>query len=309
MLMVSPLLTVRDFRIGLSYEVADEGELLGNYAFNISQGILQHVSRFIDALTFVEEDAESGRGGVMGFGHKRNVLNLVEKAPARRVAWDQQEKERIQKKAVAEAAAAKEAAEAAALKAAEQDAKVAALEAKVAEMQALAALCGSAPVPGPPRPSAPIAPPHIPAPSAFIHLMHPPHVDNNRICGSTTCRSSSAGASCVEMVQACNTGAPEHELACGLPQPSLTYERRQSEGKTGRGEGGGCHCLAVRKFKLRAPVVEWQRRLGKGRRARERCTHVSHTCAAMPTAIKYLALCCAAKLDRHRQAGPFTVFP
>ena len=37
MVMVSPLLTVRDFRIGLSYEVADEGELLGNYAFNISQ--------------------------------------------------------------------------------------------------------------------------------------------------------------------------------------------------------------------------------------------------------------------------------
>ena len=181
MLMASPLLTVRDFRIGLSYEVADEGELLGNYAFNISQGILQRVSRFIDALTFVEEDAESGRGGVMGFGHKRNVLNLVEKAPARRVAWDQQEKERIQKKAVAEAAAAKEAAEAAALKAAEQDAKVAALEAKVAEMQALAALCSSAPVPGPPRPSAPsIVPPHIPAPSAFAH----------KPCASTTCRRS-----------------------------------------------------------------------------------------------------------------------
>jgi hypothetical protein len=87
MLMVMPPLTVRDFRIWLNYEVADEGELLGNYAFNISQGILQRVSRFIDALAFVEEDAESGRGGVMGFGHKRNVLNL-EKAPARRVAWD-----------------------------------------------------------------------------------------------------------------------------------------------------------------------------------------------------------------------------
>ena len=50
MLMVMPPLTVRDFRIELNYEVADEGELLGNYAFNISQGILQRVSRFIDAL-------------------------------------------------------------------------------------------------------------------------------------------------------------------------------------------------------------------------------------------------------------------
>ena len=104
----------------------------------------------------------------MGFGHKRNVCNL-EKKPARRVAWEQQERERLQKEVAA-----------AALKATEQDAKVAALEAKVAEMQVLAALCGSAPVPGPPRPSAPIAPPHIPAPSAFAHLMHPPHVDNNR---------------------------------------------------------------------------------------------------------------------------------
>ena len=34
----------------------------------------------------------------MGFGHKRNVCNL-EKKPARRFAWVQQEKERIQKEA------------------------------------------------------------------------------------------------------------------------------------------------------------------------------------------------------------------
>ena len=182
MLMVEPLLTVRDFRAGLSDEVADAGELLRNYEFNISQGIVQRVSRFFAALALMDERGEappargeggeggeggdSARGGVMGFGRKRNVLNL-EKKPARRVDWVQQEKERIQMEA-REAAAARKAAEqdakvaalesqvaaAAALKATEQD-KMAALEAKVAEMQALAALCGSAPVPGPPRPSAP----------------------------------------------------------------------------------------------------------------------------------------------------------
>ena len=161
--MVEPLLTVRDFRAGLSDEMADAGELLRNYEFNISQGIVQCVSRFFDALALMDErgeappargeggeggeDADSARGSVIGFGHKRNVCNL-EKMPARRVAWEQQEKERIQNEA----------------------AKVAALEAKVAEMQALAALCGSALVPDQPRPH--IAPPHIPpAPSAFTHLL------------------------------------------------------------------------------------------------------------------------------------------
>ena len=80
----------------------------------------------------------------MGFGRKRNVCNQ-EKKPARRGAWEQQdvemaalkaqhvavqsENERIQKEA-------EEAVSAAARKAAEE---VAALEAKVAEMQALAA--------------------------------------------------------------------------------------------------------------------------------------------------------------------------
>ena len=144
--MVKPLLTVRDFRAELSDEVADAGELLRNYEFNISQGIVQCVSRFFDALALMDErgeappargeggeggeDADSARGSVIGFGHKRNVCNL-EKKPARRIAWVQQEKERIKK----EAEAAKESAVAAALKAAEQDAKVAALEAKVAEMQ------------------------------------------------------------------------------------------------------------------------------------------------------------------------------
>ena len=132
MLMVRPLLTVRDFRAEaaqLSDEVADAGELLRNYEFNISQGIVQRVSRFFDALALMDEHGEAppvrgeggegGKGGVMGFGHKRNVCNL-EKKPARRVAWAQQ------------------------AKAAEQDAKVAALEAKVAEMQVLAAICLSA---------------------------------------------------------------------------------------------------------------------------------------------------------------------
>ena len=223
--------TVGDFRVGLSNEVADAGELLRNYEFNISQGIVQRVSRFFDALALMDEhgeapsargegggggkEADSARGGVMGFGRKRNVCNL-EKKPARRVAWEQQEKERIQM----EAAAAKEAAAAAACKAAEQDAKVAALEsqvaaaaarkaqeqdakvaaleAKVAEMQALAAplrLCARAWLT---PPSAPIPPPHIPAPSAFTHrTFAPPHVEN--MC-FTTCRSS-AGASCAEMVR------------------------------------------------------------------------------------------------------------
>ena len=121
MLMVKPLLTVGDFRAGLSDEVADAGELLRNYEFNISQGIVQRVSRFSDALALMDERGEaspargegreqggeggdSARGGVMGFGHKRNVLNL-EKKPARRVDWEQQEKERIQMEA-REAAAA-----------------------------------------------------------------------------------------------------------------------------------------------------------------------------------------------------------
>ena len=119
--MVKPLLTVRDFRTELSDEVADAGELLRNYEFNISQGIVQRVSRFSDALALMDERGEappargegreqggeggdSARGGVMGFGHKRNVLNL-EKKPARRVDWEQQEKERIQMEA-REAAAA-----------------------------------------------------------------------------------------------------------------------------------------------------------------------------------------------------------
>ena len=145
--MVKPLLTVRDFRTPLSDEVEDAGELLRNYEFNISQGIVQRVSRFFDALALMDERGEappargeggtsadvrtSSRGGVMGFGHKRNVGNQ-EKKPARRVAWEQQvdpavkaEKERIQK-------AAEEAAAAAALKAAGQDAEVAALKVQVA---------------------------------------------------------------------------------------------------------------------------------------------------------------------------------
>ena len=118
--MVEPLLTVRDFRTELSDEVADAGELLRNYEFNISQGIVQRVSRFFDALALMDERgeappgegdkyADSARGGVMGFGRKRNVCNQ-EKKPARRVASEQ------------------------------QDAEIAALRAQVAELQALAAL-------------------------------------------------------------------------------------------------------------------------------------------------------------------------
>ena len=152
LLMTEPLLTVCD----LSIELADTGEteLLRNYEFNISQGIVQWVSRFFDALALMDgappargeggKYADSARGGVMGFGHKRNVGNQ-EKKPARRVAWEQQvdpavkaEKERIQKaaeEAAAEVAALKE--EVAALKAAEQDTKIAALKAQVAAAAAL----------------------------------------------------------------------------------------------------------------------------------------------------------------------------
>ena len=173
--MVKPLLTVRDLRTELSDEVADTGELLRNYEFNISQGIVQRVSRFFDALALMDERgeappargegdkyaADSARGGVMGFGRKRNVGN--QEKSAHTVVWEQQvhpavmaekaEKERIQKEA-------KEAATAAARKAKGQDTKLATLEsqaaaaadevavqsaevadlkAKVAEMQALAA--------------------------------------------------------------------------------------------------------------------------------------------------------------------------
>ena len=151
--------------------MADEGELLGNYAFNISQGILQRVSRFIDALTFVEEDAESGRGGVMGFGHKRNVLNLVEKAPARRVAWDQQRRSASRRRRWRRRRRPRRRQRRLLSRRGGAGREGAALEAKVAEMQALAALCSSAPVPGPPRPSAP----------SIVHrtFPHPPHSPTN----------------------------------------------------------------------------------------------------------------------------------
>ena len=111
--MVEPLFTVRDFRTELSDEVTDAGELLRNYEFNISQGIVQRVSRFFDALALMDERgeappargeggkyADSARGGVMGFDRKRNVCNHEKSS---------------------------------------QDAKVAALEVQVAELQALAA--------------------------------------------------------------------------------------------------------------------------------------------------------------------------
>ena len=123
LLMTEPLLKVRDLSVELKDD-AGETELLRNYEFNISQGIVQSVSRFFDALALMDEaphargeggtSADSERGGVMGFGRKRNVCNQ-EKKPARRVASEQQveqtEKELIQKEAtVAAAAAARKAA-------------------------------------------------------------------------------------------------------------------------------------------------------------------------------------------------------
>ena len=165
--MAKPLLTVRDFRTELSNKVVATGELLRNYEFNISQGIVQRVSRFFDALALMDERGEappargeggkyanSARGVVMGFGRKRNVGN--QEKSAHTVVWEQQvhpavmavmaeKAEQDTKLATLEVAAAadREAAEqvaaAAALKATEQDKKMAALEVKVAEMQALAA--------------------------------------------------------------------------------------------------------------------------------------------------------------------------
>ena len=137
--MVEPLLTVRDFRTELSNEVADAGELLRNYEFNISQGIVQRVSRFFDALALMDERgevppargeggkyADSARGGVMGFGRKRNVCNQ-ERHPARRVAWEQQDAEMVALRAQVAAAADREVAE--------QSSEMAALRMEVAEMQ------------------------------------------------------------------------------------------------------------------------------------------------------------------------------
>ena len=160
LLMVEPLLTVRDFRTELSNEVGDAGELLRNYEFNISQGIVQRVSRFLDALALIDERGEappargeddkyatdSARGGVMGFGRKSNVCNQ-ERHPARRVAREQQDVALEAKVAAAAALKVTEQdakvaaleAEVAVLRAAEQVAKIAALEAEVAQLQALAA--------------------------------------------------------------------------------------------------------------------------------------------------------------------------
>ena len=154
LLMEEPLLTVRDLSVELKDD-AGEVELLRNYEFNISQGIVQSVSRFFDALALMDEAppargeggkyADSARGGVMGFGRKRNVCNQEKSVMAEKA-----EKERIQKEAEEAATAAARKAEGqdveiialkeeVAAAATEQDTKMAALEKKVAEMQALAA--------------------------------------------------------------------------------------------------------------------------------------------------------------------------
>ena len=57
LLMVEPLLTVRDLRADVSDEVTDSGELLRFYGFNISPGIVLRVMRFLDALVLMEENA------------------------------------------------------------------------------------------------------------------------------------------------------------------------------------------------------------------------------------------------------------
>ena len=125
--MTEPLLTVSDLSVELT-DNAGETELLRNYEFNISQGIVQRVSRFFDALALMDEApraardesgeyADSARGSVMGFGHKRSVGN--QEKSAHTVIYEATEQH---KKAVAEAA--------------EQAAKVIALEAKVIALEA-----------------------------------------------------------------------------------------------------------------------------------------------------------------------------
>ena len=121
--MTEPLLTVRDLSVELTGINAGETELLRNYEFNISQGIVQRVSRFFDALALMDEApraardesgeyADSARGSVMGFGHKRSVGN--QEKSAHTVIYEATEQD-------------KKVAAAAARKSAEQDAKVVAL--------------------------------------------------------------------------------------------------------------------------------------------------------------------------------------
>ena len=80
--MTEPLLTVRDLSVELKDD-AGETELLRNYEFNISQGIVQRVSRFFDALVLMEGNANisagggASRGSAMGFGCKSYVCNLA----------------------------------------------------------------------------------------------------------------------------------------------------------------------------------------------------------------------------------------
>ena len=196
--MTEPLLSVRDFRT----EENDPGEeLLRNYEFNISQGIVQRVSRFFDSLALMEEpparDAgdlvstrnasglstgvspDSARGGVMGFGRKRNVCN--QEKSAHTVVWEKDEDMAALKVQVADLqalalvdparkAAAEDAARMKARNRKEKeeakDADMATLKALVAEMQAFVApSAASRPIPCPrtlARPHAPTPPHHVP---------------------------------------------------------------------------------------------------------------------------------------------------
>jgi len=124
----------------------------------------------------------AARGGVMGFGRKRNVCNQ-ERHPARRVAWEQQDVALEAKVAAAAAFKvteqdAKVAAlevEVAALRAAEQVTKIAALEAEVAQLQALAAPSAALPLcnsPHPPHPPHPPQSQYLPLPP--LHHLRPP---------------------------------------------------------------------------------------------------------------------------------------
>ena len=145
LLMTEPLLTVRDLSAERSESDPGDEELLRNYEFNISQGIIQRVSRFFDALALMDEPPARSAGGpsapaaapppvVMNFGHKRSVGKQEKSAEAaaataRKAA--EQDAEMTALKGQVAAAAAREVAE--------KDAEMAALKAQVADLQALAA--------------------------------------------------------------------------------------------------------------------------------------------------------------------------
>ena len=185
--MVEPILTVHDFRTELSDEVTGPGdeELLRNYAFNISQGIVQRVSRFSDALVLIDENKSSqpapsegdasaagvNGGGVMGFGRKSKVYN--QEKPARKASQDR----------ISLGSAAREVAE--------QDTQVAALKAQVAELQARSPHPLQRPLWNTIRAPSTLRAFYTPYTRTLFLLRPPAHLHTCTIC--TICRRRSSG--------------------------------------------------------------------------------------------------------------------